>query len=501
MIQTPVVCPKMPLSRDLDVSISISRPLTEIATDMTLMCFLTPNFDVPPNNNRVRYYSTFAALQADTVVGSAMYFAGKAFFDRAVRPSTMAVGRVCENPVAAGLLAGDINYKLLSEITDGAFDLEINGSLVQVKDLDFSQVQDASDLPALVALLSGKMAGVVVKEKYGSLLIETSVSGDEATLDYAAEPIEGPTEGTDVSTLLGLTQENGAELWQGYTPQGLVAEADLVKLATRCTKRPAYGWTLDAKYRDTQEQKDFSDWVESFTAYFSACTNSVNAYNAGNKTNIGYHVWDKGYTRSSVIYHNNPQVYPDVSYIALALATNYAEDDAAITMKFKQLDGIEPSPLSESQLAVLVSRRINSYVYIGNNARTVREGTQGMDTWFTDTRVNLDNYQEELQVEVYNVFLRNKKVPYTSAGQDKLVSACAKINRRYTRNGVFAQRDVEAPELETGVTTLPATNIIPVPVAFATASERAARLAPPIRVEAYESGAFHKVNINVSVFA
>ena len=497
MIQTPVVCPKMPLSRDLDVSISISRPLTEIATDMTLMCFLTPDFDVPPNNNRVRYYSTFAALQADTIVGSAMYWAGKAFFDRAVRPSSMAVGRVCETPVAAGLLAGDINYKLLSQVDNGAFDLEINGSLVSLKELDFTGIESASDLPALVELLSGKIAGAAVKEKYGSLLIETTVLGSEATLDYAASPLEG----TDVSALLGLTQESGAQLWQGYTPQGLVAEADLVKLATRCNQRPAYGWTLDAKYRDTQEQKDFSDWVESFTAYFSACTNSVNAYNAANKTNIGYHVWDKGYTRSSVIYHNNPQVYPDVSYIALALATNYAEDDAAITMKFKQLDGIEPSPLSESQLAVLVARRINSYVYIGNNARTVREGTQGMDTWFTDTRVNLDNYQEELQVEVYNVFLRNKKVPYTSAGQDKLVSACAKINRRYTRNGVFAERDVEAPELESGITTVPATNIIPVQVAFATASERAARLAPPIRIEAYESGAFHKVNINVSVFA
>ena len=494
MIQTPVVCPKMPLSRDLDVSISISRPLTEIATDMTLMCFLTPNFEVPPNNNRVRYYSTFAALQADTVVGSAMYWAGKAFFDRAVRPSSMAVGRVCEGPVAAGLLAGNINYKALAQVNDGAFDLEVNGSLVSVKELDFSEVESASDL---VDVLAAKITGANVKNKYGSLVIETSVFGDEATLDYAASPMDG----TDVSALLGLTKESGAQLWQGYTSQGLVAEADLVKLATRCNQRPAYGWTLDAKYRDTQEQKDFSDWAESFTAYFSACTNSVNAYNAANTSNIGYHVWDKGYTRSSVIYHNNPQVYPDVSYIALALATNYAENDAAITMKFKQLDGIEPSPLSESQLAVLVSRRINSYVYIGNNARTVREGTQGMDTWFTDTRVNLDNYQEELQVEVYNVFLRNKKVPYTSAGQDKLVSACAKINRRYTRNGVFAERDVEAPELESGFTTLPATNIMPVPVAFATASERAARLAPPIRVEAYESGAFHKVNINVSVFA
>ena len=59
MSQTPVVCPKQPLPRDLDVEIVISRPLTEIATDMTLMCFLTDETPFPPNNSRVRYYSTF----------------------------------------------------------------------------------------------------------------------------------------------------------------------------------------------------------------------------------------------------------------------------------------------------------------------------------------------------------------------------------------------------------------------------------------------------------
>ena len=62
MSQMPVVCPKNPLPRDLDVEVVISRPITEIATDMTLMVFLTPDCDAPPNNNRVRYYSTFAAF-------------------------------------------------------------------------------------------------------------------------------------------------------------------------------------------------------------------------------------------------------------------------------------------------------------------------------------------------------------------------------------------------------------------------------------------------------
>lgn len=492
----PVICPKSPLPRDLDVEVTISRPITEIATDMSLMCFLTPDAPFPPDNGRVRYYSTFEAFQADFPAGTAAYWAGSAFFSRAVRPLTMAVGRIFEDPVSAGLMAVAVEISDdLKAVTDGAFDIVVNGTLVSVTGLDFSSVRDIEGLAdVLSAAISGD--GLVAEAKYGGLVIETTVSGEDATIDYAASPASG----TDVSAMLGLTSESGAGMWQGYTPGTIADEAALVRTASKCNQRPPYGWTLDAKYRDTPDQKLFADWAETVTpAYFSACTNSATAYNTADSTNIGFYAMDKGFVRTSTIYHDNPQVYPDVSYIAYALATNYSIPDSAITMKFKQLDGIEPSKMTETMLTALNSRRINCYVYMGNTSRSVREGVQALDTWYTDTLVNLDNFREELQVEVYNVFLRNKKIPYTTSGQDKLVSAAAKICRKYRSNGVFADREVE-DDSETGYTTLPATNISIVHISKATASERAARIAPPIHITAYEAGAFHKVSINVDVY-
>jgi hypothetical protein len=47
---------------------------------------------------------------------------------------------------------------------------------------------------------------------------------------------------------------------------------------------------------------------------------------------------------------------------------------------------------------------------------------------------------------------------------------------------------------------VPATSITPVSIAYATASERALRVAPPISIVCYEAGAIHRVTINVSVF-
>ena len=165
---------------------------------------------------------------------------------------------------------------------------------------------------------------------------------------------------------------------------------------------------------------------------------------------------NSGYRRTFTFYHDNPQVYPEMSYLALALSVNYALNSSTLTMKFKQLPGISTVPLTETQLAALESRRINTYVSIGNTSSVIREGVQAASDWFTDSLVNLDNYKEELQVEVYNT--------------------------------------------ETGYDTLPATSITPASVAGATMSERAARIAPPIAITAYEAGAFHSVAIAVSVY-
>lgn len=492
---SPVTCPTQPLTRDLDVFITLSRPLTELATDMTLAVMLSPDLDFAPNNDRVRYYSSMSALENDVPLASEAWFAGNAFFSKTNRPQTFALGRIFENPTPASLAFGNYNIAALKQVTDGSFNVEVNGSIATFEGLNFSGVETIADIAAV--LQSAAPASVEVEQLYGNYAIYTVQTGDTAILSYATPH----STGTDVSGLLGLTEGAGAMLIQGYVPQGLIEEAKLVAAASRCNGRAIYGWTLDRQYRDTQAQRDFADWAESQkAAWFSACTNSVQAYNSADTTNICYYGKSKGYKRTSVIYHHNDQVYPDVSYMAEALAVNYSIEGSTITMKFKQLDGIEPSPLSETQLSVLEGRNCNCYVSIGNTARTTRPGTQCADTWWTDSLVNLDNFVEELQTEVYNVFLRNRKVPYTTAGQNMLVSAASKINAKYTRNGVFGSREIEDATNDLGYIVVPATEIIPTPVAFATTSERVSRTAPPIAIIAYEAGAMHKVNINISVY-
>lgn len=736
----PVVsCAKTSLPRSLDVPVSLSRSVAETATDMTMMCFVTPGAAFPPGNDRVQFFSTFDAVQGAVPENSEAIFAAQAFFNRSDRPQTMCIGRVFTNPTNGTLVSGpitlnnlasvqnggftisvgdasytvanltfglnptmadvtrqlntqmsafantvanddgesltittktvgdgsDISYagtpteftdvstllkltsttgasiengkettentpaKLVSgaitdlsgleNLTDGSFDIEVDGAKVQVRDVTTgasvtlatlatalnskmsgkatftvdtpnnqlilttastgtaseiayavtASPADGTDISALLKLTqstatslvqgtatnvehpaeltSGEIAladlynvtdgamtlvmnGATVNlyglnfATYGSSLtlnevaqILTAAIGSNGLVEVSGQSIvistnqkgEGVTIGyaysassiTDLSSILALTQSTAASRIDGYTPGGLVSEVALIQTAARCAGRSVFAWTLDRQYRDTQDQKDFADWAEAQDqAYFSACTNSVQAYNTADTTNIGFYAHNKGYIKTSVMYHNNPQVYPDVSYAALALSVNYALENSTLTMKFKQLTGIETVPLTETQLSSLKARRINTYVSMGNSSSVVREGVQSADSWFTDSHVNLSNYKEELQVEVFNVFMRNKKVKYTSAGQDLLVSAAAKINNRYIRNGTFADREEETTDNETGYTTLPACTITPAPIYSATTSERANRVAPPIAIVAYEAGAFHSVAIDVTVY-
>lgn len=611
----PVVsCAKTSLPRSLDVPVSLSRSVAETATDMTMMCFVTPGVAFPPGNDRVQFFSTFDAVQGAVPENSEAIFAAQAFFNRSDRPQTMCIGRVFTNSTNGTLVSGpitlsnlanvqnggftisvgdasytvanltfglnptmtdvirqlntqmsafantvanddgesltittktvgdgsDISYagtpteftdvstllkltsttgasiaegqastpaKLTSgeivladlyNVTDGAMTLVMNGATVNLYGLNFATYGSSLTLNEVVQILTAAIgSNGLVEVSVQSIVISTSQQGADVTIGYASSA----SSITDLSAILALTQSTAASRIDGYTPGGLVSEVTLIQTAARCAGRSVFAWTLDRQYRDTQDQKDFADWAEAQDqAYFSACTNSVQAYNTADTTNIGFYAHNKGYIKTSVMYHNNPQVYPDVSYAALALSVNYALENSTLTMKFKQLTGIETVPLTETQLSSLKARRINTYVSMGNSSSVVREGVQSADSWFTDSHVNLSNYKEELQVEVFNVFMRNKKVKYTSAGQDLLVSAAAKINNRYIRNGTFADREEETTDNETGYTTLPACTITPAPIYSATTSERANRVAPPIAIVAYEAGAFHSVAIDVTVY-
>lgn len=358
-----------------------------------------------------------------------------------------------------------------------------------------------------------------------SLDVTVNVSQAQAAIAYdmtllcIVVPVENVTERiqffTDYASALEATDPGSSLDWalkaffsQTPRPRGvavgqvdsgndLLAEVALIQAAAVDSMKPIYGWILDRTYRDTADQADLSDWVQAQDLAVTALvTNNVLAYSADDETNIAFYAMNAGNSRTAVIYHDTDQYYPDVSILARMLAVDYAGTNAAITAKFKDLPGIPTVPLTATQLAALTARRCNTFTLIGNGNRTFRDGVTSLAGWYLDTVINLDNLQNEMHTAVFNVFLQTPKVPYTVAGQAMLVGAATLICNRYTTNGVLAPRDI--PKASGGFTTLPSYVMQPSPVGGATASDRAARVAPPIQITAYEAGAMHTVTINVN---
>ena len=206
-----------------------------------------------------------------------------------------------------------------------------------------------------------------------------------------------------------------------------------------------------------------------------------------------------GYQRSAVIYHAQATDYPDASILSRMLGVDYSGVDTSITAKFKTLPNVTvQKQIMLADLQVIENKNANVYALIGGKIPCFRQGTMAASSWFMDSRIGLDNFIEELRMELYNVFTRNGKVPYTTDGQIMLANAASKICGRYTVNGVFAPRYVAAEGTLEGYLVMPATDIQFRPIWTASDSDRATRQIPPLTIICYEAGAIHKLVVNLT---
>lgn len=516
-----IIASSKALSRDIDVRVNVSKPQVELTTDLSVVVFLTPNditFD--QSANRIRYYDSLDAVAADFVTSSEAYRAATAFFSQSPRAQTFAIARVFETPVAGFLKTGSLSTTMATwtAITTGSFAIALDGVTKKITGLDFHSCTTLTQVAAVInTALDTSVTGTtcVLDIESGTLKIISATTGDASSVGFLTTAYDTATPpaviGVDIS---GHSYLKGAYLIDsavqdayavpGYTPatgdDNLAAEAVYIKEAATCAGKFVYGWCLDKQYRDDDAVLNLAEYLEAQTAILGLCVNNSMAYDANSTTDVGALVSAAGYTRTFVVYHNNAYYYPEVATLAYALSVDYAAENSTITVKFKDLIGMPTVPIDSTDMTVLESKRINTFTLVGNNSRTFREGTEAHDSWFLDDRINLDNFKEELQVAVYNVFLLKKKVPYTSNGVNMLWVAIDAVCARYVMNGTFSERPSTNPTGDKPAIE-PAYSINFTSLSRMSASDRASRKGPPCTLIVNLAGAIHSININVEAFA
>ena len=244
----PVVsCAKTSLPRSLDVPVSLSRSVAETATDMTMMCFVTPGVAFPPGNDRVQFFSTFEAVQGAVPENSEAIFAAQAFFNRSDRPQTMCIGRVFTAPTNGALVSGSITLSNLASVQNGGFTISVGDTSYTVANLTFGLNPTMADVTRQLNAQMSAFANTVANADGKSVTITTNATGDGADISYAGTP----TEFTDVSTLLKLTSATGASIAEGQasTPakltSGEITLADLYNVTDGAMTLDMNGATLN----------------------------------------------------------------------------------------------------------------------------------------------------------------------------------------------------------------------------------------------------------------
>lgn len=506
----PYVTADKSLPRSLDVQISVSRLQAETRTDLSILAVAAENLGFFPDSNRIRFYSSIEAVEVDFAVGTEAHFAASAFFSQTPRAVQMAIGEVFLSDQPAYLASSVLSaaeIAILAAISDGSMDVvydlgEGAGSQTfNFTGLDFTGMTTIEQIVAelQVAAPYGSPVAVDLKTLPGGtkhITITANAVGTGVLISYPVAAVAG----TYVGNLLNLTSVEGGKRFLGYDIEGIGGELTNIANAANQLEKFIYGWTLGASLRDVDIQVAAAVWVLARSkAMMCLTTNDLTALDPEVEIDMGSVIQDTNNRRVVCIYHDNVQAYPDVSILGYMLHVDYRLQASVVTAKFKQLPGIGTVEVTETELTVLQSKGYNVYTSIGNTAETYREGETENSDWWMDSVINLDNFVEDLEVALLNVFLRNKVVPYTNAGQLLLVDACNDVGNQYTFNGTFADRPVTDSTLKSGISIKPAYLTTPVSIAQSSVADRASRIGPPIAMTVYESGAIHSVAVNVEV--
>lgn len=485
------------LSRSNDVVVNIQRLSSDLSPDMSVGCVVVPFADKPASwsaNQIVALYSDVDTFAADFPSAKAVHKAGVAFFAQSPRPDTLAIGittgAVFESSHVAGVLTFANNPSAGDTVTIGSQTYRFESTMTAEGDVKIG-ADAATTITHLVKTING--TGVANTDFYTGtpdLTDFVTVASDSTTITLTAL---AATQVADVQ----LSESSSVITVSTPTDTSIATYAEAIQTSSIAGGQKLFGWALDSSFRNVGAQIAIANYCQSNNLAAFIVTNATAAYDNGSTTDIGYLLQAASNTAACVFYHDIASEYPEVAAMADQLSVDFSGNNTTRTLKFKTCVGITAANITQTQYQNLDAKNYNMVSKTGNTYVLTREGKNAANTWYTDEYVGIQNFREEIQSAVFNVFLSSPKVPYTMDGQLMLSQAAAAVCQRYVDNGFFADRqDTDAVG---NTINLPAYTISNGNIATASASDRASRIGPPIAITCYLAGAIHKVTLNIDM--
>lgn len=479
--------PTLPVNRIVDVTIQMS-PLAAATRNFGAMLIVGAS-DVIDTQERIRAYSSVTDIANDFGTSAPEYQAAVAFFAQSPQPTTVQVGRWARS-ATSGLYKGKIlstsdqEMDNFTTISAGAFDVTIDGSVVNVTAVNLSAQSNLNGVASQVsAALQSKGTCVWNGQQF---VIKSASTGQTSTVSTVTS--------TELSQAMGLdsgTMVTGA-------PAETLEEATVALLDINTW----YG----AFYTGDIEDQD----VINTAALISASTPShicaftlkeTDELDGTQTSSLGYELAQLGNNRVLPMYSSTND-NAAMSVLGRMSTVNFEGSNTTITLMFKQCPGVEPEYLKTSQANALQRNNVNVFAAYQNDTSILQYGTMSGGLYIDEVH-GLDWLQNRVETDLWNLlYTSTTKIGQDESGMTAILSTVNSSLEAGVRNGLIAPGVWNGDEfgtLKRGDTLTTGFYVYIQPLEEQSQADREQRKAPPIQIAVKLKGAVHSIDVTITV--
>lgn len=491
------------------VTVSVSQTGTQIARDnMNIVSIFSSQLIAGTFDSNNRQLSFLSASAVEEVFGSSsdVYAHATTFFSQSPNPSTVDGGRLVvsywravEEEVAAtaGILTGGQLSEAtvigqLQSISDGSFTVTIDGTEQNITSFDGRTI---TDLDELVTSLNSSITGATVTMYDDRLVITSDTTGATSAITL----VSAYTSGTYLGTVLKLAEGSGAVTVDGIAASTLSAE----------TKLEAVNNATDFNYKgflfidnpidsETLALAGFAEANDKL--YYDVFDNDSNL--VVDVSNVCWTVKLSGYENTRMLFRKDADRKFATGYMSRMHTVDFNGENTAITMNLKEITGVVSESYSDTQLDKASKIGLDTYVSFKDVPKVLSSGGNG----YTDLSYNIIAFKDAIQTDTFNLLGgTTTKIPQTQKGVNQLLDTVKKTCEQFRRAGFIGEGtwnsadtfgDQEAFKrniLQNGYYVKAQS------LADQTQADREARKSPLIQIAIKTAGAFHSVNILVTI--
>ena len=362
---------------------------------------------------------------------AAHYFLG---YDNSFKkPKSLAIGLRVPSDLAAWLRGGKNTATLaeLQAVTNGAMEIEVDGSAVSLSSVDFSAATSFSDVAATLTTAFSSAATVTFDSFTNAFQITSNTVGASSSVTYASAPASG----TDLSALLNFTESTGAILSPGVAAMSVAENFAEIKNITD-------NWvTFTNLYTATDDEMlELANWAtaQGIDYFYVPWDDNAALADITVDTSIADKMAEANVAATGGVYDSTPQT---AAFVAGTIASiDWNRRNGTITLAHKKQSGLAPRVTDAATAAGLESKRWN---FVGNyatrNEQFVRffPGAMFGEYRFIDPYINAIWLKNAMQVSIMSGLGNVGRVPYNEAGYTLIRSWIQDPVNRARVNGII----------------------------------------------------------------